>query len=140
MTAQVCSCPVQYLTGDCLVLGHFCSLCHMDDKALAPLAGPEQRQGQARTPALLAFPWHCYRACPAHCQLPTQGQSMQQPLPDLGPLDHLPQCISLKELISANALLAALYCSGHTAMSHRTNTKAVSKTSLRGFPSFYLLK
>lgn len=46
-----------------------------------PLAGPEQRQEQARTPALLAFLWHCHRACPAHCQLPTLGQRRQQPLP-----------------------------------------------------------
>ncbi|CAF93898.1 unnamed protein product [Tetraodon nigroviridis] len=33
-----------------------------------------------RTPALLVFPWQCHRACPAHCQLPTLGQRMQQPL------------------------------------------------------------
>ena len=46
-----------------------------------PLAGLEQRQEQVWTPALLAFPWHCHRACPAHCQLPTLGQRTQQPLP-----------------------------------------------------------
>lgn len=46
-----------------------------------PLAGPERRQEQAWTPALLAFPWHCRRACPAHCQLPTLGQRTQQPPP-----------------------------------------------------------
>lgn len=46
-----------------------------------PLAGPEQRREQAWTPALLAFPWHRHRACPAHCQMPTLGQRTQQPLP-----------------------------------------------------------
>ncbi|TNN32075.1 hypothetical protein EYF80_057765 [Liparis tanakae] len=39
--------------------------------------GPEQRREQAGLdppPALLAFPWHGHRACPALCQLPTPGQ------------------------------------------------------------------
>lgn len=51
--------------------------CHMGGLAPLPLAGPEQ----VPTPALLALLWHCHRACPAHCQLPTLGQRMQQPLP-----------------------------------------------------------
>lgn len=55
---------------------------HMGSPASIPLAEPEQSQDQApEPPALLVFPWQCHRACPAHCQLPTLGQRMQQPLP-----------------------------------------------------------
>lgn len=46
-----------------------------------PLAGPEQRQERVRTPALPPLPWHCHRACPAHCQLPTLGQRTQTAAP-----------------------------------------------------------
>ncbi|CAB1433639.1 unnamed protein product [Pleuronectes platessa] len=77
-------CPVQYLTGDCLVTPHANLQSAQSSTQLPygrpspiPLAGPKQ----VRTPALLAFLWHCHRACPAHCQLPTLGQRMQQPLP-----------------------------------------------------------
>lgn len=46
-----------------------------------PLAGPVQRQEWVWTPALPPLSWHCHRACPAHCQLPTLGQRTQTAAP-----------------------------------------------------------
>lgn len=54
--------------------------CHMGCPAPFHQRGLSRGRSRPGTPALLAFPWHCHRACPAHCQLPTLGQRTQQPL------------------------------------------------------------
>lgn len=92
-----------------------------------PLAGSEQRQEQAWTPALLAFPWHCHRACPAHCQLPALGQRMQQPLPTwvwqqpaAGYSEA--QCISVEERPSKKSITMTEPTKGSVLQSHLPTT------------------
>lgn len=88
VVAQVWPCPVSFRTADCPVPSYanlesppiLRTQCHMGGPASIPLAESERSQDQAWTPALLVFPWQCHRACPAHCQLPSLGQRMQQPL------------------------------------------------------------
>lgn len=79
---QVWPCPVSFLTVDCLVTQHATlqnpqslSQVPYGQPSPIPLAGPEQER--TWTPALLPLPWHCHRACPAHCKLPTLGQRTQ---------------------------------------------------------------
>lgn len=76
-TAQVWPCPVQYPTGDCPMAGcgnlqssQFSSHVPYGHPSSDPLVRATQQREEAWTQTLLAFPWHCHRACPPAASCP----------------------------------------------------------------------